>query len=89
VARPLTPPHRLPRAEAEAFVRRTLDTFFHPCGTCAIGSVVDPALRVRGTEGLRIADASVMPTIPTGNTHAPVVMIAERAAALIRGGIRG
>jgi choline dehydrogenase len=85
VGRPLLPERRLARDEAEAFVRGTLDTFFHPCGTCAIGSVVDTELRVLGTEGLRVADASVMPTIPTGNTHAPTVMIAERAAALIRG----
>lgn len=85
IARPLTPPRRLARAEAEAFVRAHLDTFFHPVGTCAIGTVVDAALRVRGVDGLRVADASVMPVIPTGNTHAPVVAIAERAAALLLG----
>ncbi|PSJ59589.1 GMC family oxidoreductase [Kumtagia ephedrae] len=64
-------------------------TIFHPVGTARMGTddmaVVDPQLRVRGIHGLRIADASVMPTIVSGNTHAPVVMIAERAAQLMAG----
>lgn len=85
---PLTPRHRLARPEAEAFVRRACSTFFHTCGTCAMGTgpeaVVDPALNLHGIAGLRIADASVMPSIPTCNTQAPVVMIAERAAEWIR-----
>lgn len=89
IAHPLTPPHRLARAEAEAFVRAHLDTFFHPVGSCAIGAVVDAALRVQGVEGLRVADASVMPVIPTGNTHAPTVAIAERAASLLLGEAHG
>jgi choline dehydrogenase len=65
-------------------------TIFHPVGTCRMGraddpaAVVDAGLRVRGIDGLHIADASVMPTITSGNTNAPVLMIAERAAALIR-----
>ena len=59
---------------------------YHPTSTCAIGSVVDPELRVYGTEGLRVVDASVMPTITRANTHAPTVMIAEKAADLIRSG---
>lgn len=63
-------------------------TIFHPAGTAKMGtdrlSVVDPQLRVRGISGLRIADASIMPTIVSGNTHAPVVMIAEKASEMIR-----
>ena len=68
-------------------MRQACDTFFHTCGTCAMGTdenaVVDPSLRVRGVDGLRIADASVIPIIPSCNTNAPVVMIAERAADFI------
>lgn len=70
-------------------MRQACDTFFHTCGTCAMGSgeqsVVDPSLRVRGVDGLRIADASIIPVIPSCNTNAPVVMIAERAADFILG----
>ena len=64
-------------------------TIFHPVGTCRmgrageVGAVVDARLRVQGLQGLRIADASVMPTITSGNTNAPTLMIAERAAAWI------
>jgi choline dehydrogenase len=71
-----------------AYIRATAGPYFHPVGTCRIGSdglaVVDPQLRVRGVERLRIADASVMPTIVSANTNATVLAIAERAAALIR-----
>jgi choline dehydrogenase len=67
--------------------RRYGQTIFHPSGTCRMGrdpaAVVDPALRVHGVAGLRVADASIMPTLVSGNTHAPVVMIAEKAAALV------
>jgi len=87
MARPATPDRRLSKREREWFVRQACDTFFHTCGTCAMGSseeaVVDPSLCVRGVDGLRIADASVIPIIPSCNTNAPVVMIAERAADII------
>jgi choline dehydrogenase len=70
-----------------AWARATGQTIYHPAGTCRMGSdegaVVDPRLRVRGVEALRIADASVMPAITSGNIHAPVMMIAERAADMI------
>jgi choline dehydrogenase len=89
MARPASPDRRMPRREREAFIRQACDTFFHTCGTCAIGTderaVVDPSLRVRGIDGLRIADASVIPIIPSCNTNAPVVMIAERAVDFILG----
>jgi choline dehydrogenase len=69
------------------YIRATASTYFHPVGTCRIGAnalaVVDPQLRVRGTKGLRIADASVMPVIVSANTNATVLAIAEKAAALI------
>ncbi len=67
------------------WVRRAGQSVYHPTSTCAIGSVVDPQLRVYGVEGLRVADASVMPTITRANTNAATIMIAEKAADLIRG----
>ncbi|MFI1801084.1 GMC family oxidoreductase [Streptomyces sp. NPDC020379] len=67
-----------------AHARRALYTLFHPAGSCAIGPVLDPELRVHGTTGLRVVDASVMPTLVRGNINAPVIMIAEKAADLIR-----
>ena len=79
-------------AEIEDFIRREVELLYHPSGTCRMGAaddpdaVVDPQLRVRGVEGLRIADASVMPLIPGGHIHLPVMMIGERAADLIRPG---
>jgi choline dehydrogenase-like flavoprotein len=72
-----------------AFIRRKAETVYHPVGTCRMGSdgdaVVDSELRVHSVAGLRVVDASVMPTLPGGNTNAPTVMIAERAADLILG----
>jgi choline dehydrogenase-like flavoprotein len=68
-----------------AHARRTTFEIYHPVGTCAIGAVVDAELRVNGIERLRVVDASVMPLVPRGNTNAPVIAIAERAADLIRG----
>jgi choline dehydrogenase-like flavoprotein len=77
-------------AEIDAFVRRTAITAHHPCATCAMGegeaAVLDPALRVRGVEGLRVVDASAMPDLVSGNINACVLMIAEKAADLLAGG---
>ncbi|GAA1469944.1 GMC family oxidoreductase [Microbacterium thalassium] len=86
---PITPPSSMTdRADRVWFVRRNIGSFFHGVGTARIGTdedaVVDPQLRVRGLDRLWVADASVMPTIPTANTQAPTVAIAERAAELIR-----
>lgn len=79
------------RADLDAFIRRTAITVHHPLGTCKMGAqsdtaaVVDPELRVKGVEGLRVVDASVMPDMPSGNINAAVVAIAERASDLILG----
>jgi choline dehydrogenase len=81
------PERRLNRTETVDFIRTACSTFFHTCGTAKMGnddmSVVDKRLVVRGVEGLRVADASVIPIIPSCNTHAPVTVIGERAADFI------
>ena len=83
----LAPEKRPDRRGNVDFIRTACSTFFHACGTAKIGddeaSVVDERLNVRGVDGLRIADASVIPVIPSCNTHAPVTMIGERAADFI------
>jgi choline dehydrogenase len=71
------------RSGLRDYIRRTLESYHHPVGTCRIGAVVDTELRVRGITGLRIADASVMPVIPNANTNATVLAIAEKAAGII------
>ncbi len=76
-------------AQIVEHVRAQTQTLYHPVGTCAMGdddrAVVDPELRVRGIEGLRVVDASVMPMVTRGNTNAPTIMIGEKAADLLRG----
>lgn len=90
VGRELRPgPDLADAAALESYVRETVATVYHPVGTCKMGpardpmAVVDPKLRVRGIAGLRVADASIMPTIVAGNTAAPTMMIGERAAGFV------
>ena len=89
-AEPFNAPDGDSDAALRAHVARTTYAIYHPVGTCRMGddadAVVDGQMRVNGVEGLRVVDASVMPTVPRGNTNAPTIAIAERAADLIRHG---
>jgi choline dehydrogenase len=79
--------------DIKAFIRQVAGTVYHPCGTCRMGhddkAVVDPELRVLGLEGLRVADASVMPAIPSPNIHPATIMIAEKGSDLIGSALAG
>jgi len=83
-------PGKVSDAEVAAYIRAAAVTYWHQCGTARIGldsdAVVDSELRVRGLAGLRIADASVLPRVTSGNTMAPCVVVGHRAAGLIAGG---
>jgi choline dehydrogenase len=76
------------KKQLEDFVRLRADSYHHQAGSCKMGldemAVVDPECRVRGIDGLRVADASVMPFVPSGNCHAGILMIAERVADLVK-----
>ncbi|MGA8256724.1 MAG: GMC family oxidoreductase N-terminal domain-containing protein [Nocardioides sp.] len=88
IDRPMERPTSPTDEDLIEYIRTWTATTFHPTSTCAMGAgedaVVDPELRVRGVEGLRVVDASVMPVVPRGNTNAPTIMVAEKAADLIR-----
>ncbi len=92
VGEPIEAPASDDDAAIETFLAEQAETLYHPAGTCRMGadadSVVDPELVVRGVEGLRVADASVMPRLNRGHTHAPTVMIGERAADLVQAAAR-
>jgi len=84
----MPPPEVQEESELRSYLREWAQSLYHPVGSCKMGqdalAVVDPQLRVHGLQGIRIADASIMPTIVRGNTNAPTMMIAERAAAMLQ-----
>ena len=75
-------------SEIEEYIRQTAETGFHPSGTCKMGigsnAVVDDKLKIHGLKGIRVADASIFPTIPSGNTNAACIMVGEKASQLIK-----
>ncbi|WP_406419312.1 GMC family oxidoreductase [Streptomyces sp. NBC_01614] len=89
VADLVTGPYDVPASDSDtellAWAQRSGQTLYHPTSTCSIGSVVDPELRVYDVDGLRVVDASVFPAVPRGNTNAPTIMAAEKAADLVKG----
>ena len=88
VAAEAMPGPQVPDEALIDYVRAGADSYHHQAGSCRMGmdatAVVDPSLRVHGLQGLRVADASVMPTVPSGNCHTAIIMIAEKAADLIK-----
>jgi len=91
-AREIFPGPDVADEDLRRYIRHNVTTYHHPVGTCKMGvdefAVVDPELRVYGTSGLRVADASIMPAVTTGNTMAPTNMIGERAGDLISRSLR-
>jgi choline dehydrogenase len=85
-------PHIVSDADLKADIRARGVSNLHPVGTCRMGreadAVVDPQLRVHGVDGLRVADASIMPAIVAGNTNAPTIMIGEKCADMVRAAVR-
>jgi choline dehydrogenase len=81
-------PHISSDADILDYIRNNSQTAYHPIGTCRMGTgpnaVVDDKLKVHGIEGLRVADASIFPTMPSGNTNAPSIMVGEKAADILR-----